>query len=453
MSSGTEVAGKWDFFLSYTQADRAWAEWIAWVLEEQSYKVLIQAWDFVPGSNWAAKMQAGIRDAARTIAVLSPAYLKSAYGGAEWQAAWASDPDGTSRRLLVVRVADCDRPGLLAQIVSIDLFGVAEDQARAALLQMAAAAQSGRAKPAHAPRFPGAHRAVPAEPGFPGEQAEEQPGISGTTLWRATLSGHDAASLSHLMQIGMSHRGYMRPSGTEPPSVRIGLAVPSGPVSPTASASAMRTRFIEFLQASPIMATVTGITCPSRDASWHRQAGNGPATLEAALTSAEAAAEQAPVAAAKLLLPETGHQRYGGDPERAVLILHIEPRNRDGLPASPAKLATWYKLVLCSLAATRLLASFLTAELGLNASVTPSAQAGLWLKANGSLTELIDAGELQRLAGGACSSEISLYAIADASGKAARDVAVDLLSYVCEYGLRLDEYEPVLRGLVAEPSP
>jgi hypothetical protein len=31
-------------------------------------------------------MQAGARDAARTIAVLSPEYLKSVYGGAEWQA-------------------------------------------------------------------------------------------------------------------------------------------------------------------------------------------------------------------------------------------------------------------------------------------------------------------------------------------------------------------------------
>ncbi len=26
-----------DFFISYTQADRAWAEWIAWTLEEKGY--------------------------------------------------------------------------------------------------------------------------------------------------------------------------------------------------------------------------------------------------------------------------------------------------------------------------------------------------------------------------------------------------------------------------------
>lgn len=67
----------WDFFVSYTQADRAWAVWIAWVLEEAGYRVLIQAWDFVPGSNWVKRMQDGTARAARTIAALSDEYLES----------------------------------------------------------------------------------------------------------------------------------------------------------------------------------------------------------------------------------------------------------------------------------------------------------------------------------------------------------------------------------------
>src|SRR5216684_301367 len=45
--------GGWDFFVSYAQPDRAWAEWIAWQLEEGGYRVLIQAWDMVPGADWA----------------------------------------------------------------------------------------------------------------------------------------------------------------------------------------------------------------------------------------------------------------------------------------------------------------------------------------------------------------------------------------------------------------
>jgi hypothetical protein len=66
----------WDFFVSYTQTDLAWAEWIAWELEKAGYRVLVQAWDFVPGRNWPERMQAAIQNAVRTIAVLSEAYLE-----------------------------------------------------------------------------------------------------------------------------------------------------------------------------------------------------------------------------------------------------------------------------------------------------------------------------------------------------------------------------------------
>jgi TIR domain len=79
---GGDARRGWDFFVSYTQADRAWAEWIAWVLEEDGYRVLIQAWDFVPGANWLQGMQEGTSEAERTIAVLSADYLQSVYGGA-----------------------------------------------------------------------------------------------------------------------------------------------------------------------------------------------------------------------------------------------------------------------------------------------------------------------------------------------------------------------------------
>jgi hypothetical protein len=163
------VAEEWDFFVSYTQADRAWAEWVAWTLEEAGHRVLVQAWDFVPGSNWVQRMQDGVTGAARTVAVLSPDYLGSVFGGAEWQAAWAADPAGRERRLLTVRVVDCERPGLLGQVVGIDLFGVAEAKAQTRLRDMVARAIAGRGKPATAPEFPGARgRAIRQEARFPG---------------------------------------------------------------------------------------------------------------------------------------------------------------------------------------------------------------------------------------------------------------------------------------------
>ena len=157
-----------DFFISYTQADRSWAEWMAWVLEEDGHKVLIQAWDFVAGSNWIQGMRAGASTAERTIAVLSPDYLASEFGTAEWEAAWASDPLGAKRKLLTVRVKACDRPDFLAAVVSVDLFGISEADARARLRTMVSSAISGRAKPAEPPGFPGYERAMPSAPQFPG---------------------------------------------------------------------------------------------------------------------------------------------------------------------------------------------------------------------------------------------------------------------------------------------
>jgi hypothetical protein len=55
------------FFISYTGADRVWAEWIAWQLEEAGHKVKILAWDFSPGGNFVVEMQKATVECERTI--------------------------------------------------------------------------------------------------------------------------------------------------------------------------------------------------------------------------------------------------------------------------------------------------------------------------------------------------------------------------------------------------
>jgi WD40 repeat protein len=192
--------GEWDFFVSYTKVDRPWAEWIAWVLEEVGYRVLIQAWDFVPGTNWIQLMQKGTRTADRTIAVLSDAYAKSAFGGAEWQTAWVADPTGAGRKLLVVRVANCARPGLLTGVVDVDLFGVSEADAKARLIGMIKAALQGRNKPLVAPDFPGADRAVQDQPGFPGGTSEGD-GLA-QTVGTSRVHVTPAVTADALMRLG-----------------------------------------------------------------------------------------------------------------------------------------------------------------------------------------------------------------------------------------------------------
>ena len=165
VAEGDGRAGR-DFFVSYTQADRAWAEWIAWLLEEDGHSVLIQAWDFVAGDNWVQRMRDGVAGSKRTIAVLSPDYLESEYGTAEWEAAWAADPLGAKHKLLPVMVRETEWPDLLGQVVGVKLYGVPEAQARARLRTMVAGALTGRVKPAYG-AVPRRGRVIPDEPLFP----------------------------------------------------------------------------------------------------------------------------------------------------------------------------------------------------------------------------------------------------------------------------------------------
>jgi TIR domain-containing protein len=139
-------------FISYTQADLAWAEWIAWQLEESGLQTILQAWDFHAGSNFILEMDSAAKRAQRTIVVLSTSYVNAAYTHPEWASALARDPTGEKRVLLPVRVQECTLTGLLAQVVYVDLVGLTQIEAKRMLLSQV---QGERGKPLAAPRFPG----------------------------------------------------------------------------------------------------------------------------------------------------------------------------------------------------------------------------------------------------------------------------------------------------------
>lgn len=167
LNDSAETKSK-QFFISYTSADRAWAEWIACELEANSYKTIIQAWDFRPGEDFVRKMQDALRDAERVIAVVSPQYFSSDFATAEWNAAFAEDPSGRKGRLLPVRVSEGELQGLPGPRIFIDLVGLDEKAAKATLL---AGISRQRARPAGPTQFPGA-TASPAgpAPAFPAQR-------------------------------------------------------------------------------------------------------------------------------------------------------------------------------------------------------------------------------------------------------------------------------------------
>jgi hypothetical protein len=140
-----------DFFISYTNADARWAEWIAWQLEEAGYSVILQAWDFRPGANFVSEMDRAISNVKRTLAVLSPQYLNALYTQPEWAAAFRQDPKGEQGILIPVRVEECELKGLLGQIIYVDLVGRDEGSASKILLK---GVRHERTKPDMAPTFP-----------------------------------------------------------------------------------------------------------------------------------------------------------------------------------------------------------------------------------------------------------------------------------------------------------
>jgi tetratricopeptide (TPR) repeat protein len=156
-----------DFFISYTQADRGWAEWLAWELEAAGYTTLLQAWDMPAGTAFVHAMDQALQRTRHSLLVLSPAYLRSAMAEAEWRPGFVADPSGSKRRLLPVRVEDCEPVGLLADRIWIDLVGTDEATARARLREEIPRALHGPRRPTTPPRFPRAPATAAARPRFP----------------------------------------------------------------------------------------------------------------------------------------------------------------------------------------------------------------------------------------------------------------------------------------------
>ncbi|GLQ77482.1 hypothetical protein GCM10007881_09980 [Mesorhizobium huakuii] len=171
-----------DFFISYTGVDKKWAEWIAYILEEEGFSTIVQVWDFRPGSNFVLEMQEASSAAERTIMVLSPDYLKSGMAAAEWASAFARDPQGLDRRVVPIMVRSCKPEGLLTAIVQIRIVDMDEGSARQAILD---GIDIKRAKPSNRPSFPGAPLALEHKD-FPGAQTTR------TRPIRSLLPGLDA---------------------------------------------------------------------------------------------------------------------------------------------------------------------------------------------------------------------------------------------------------------------
>jgi len=174
-----------DVFISYTPADVRWATWIAWQIERSGHRAIIQAWDFVPGTQFIDSMDRGLRTAWVMVAVLSPRYLTAEGCRMEWQTALRTDP----RMLVPVLVEPCELKGLLGPIMYIDLAGgLPEEESRARLVSGLEHALAGRAKPEQAPGYPpDGGSAAPALP--PPARSPSRPALAAAPVYPPEAAG------------------------------------------------------------------------------------------------------------------------------------------------------------------------------------------------------------------------------------------------------------------------
>jgi hypothetical protein len=155
-----------DFFISHAGRDTAWAEWLAWQLQQAGYAVELDVWDWAPGEDFVARTQRALERADRLLAVCTEAYFASAFGGAELRAAFAGSA-AAQGRVVPVLAESVTLPPLYAPLIHLDLTGLDEPTAAARL----------RARLTGPPPFP--------RPG-PTPLLGDKPGFAGTlpAVWK-----------------------------------------------------------------------------------------------------------------------------------------------------------------------------------------------------------------------------------------------------------------------------
>ncbi|RJL32498.1 FxSxx-COOH system tetratricopeptide repeat protein [Bailinhaonella thermotolerans] len=145
-----------DVYLSYVPEDRLWVDWITAVLTQAGFRVHPYG---PPGPEDAGRV---MEPGARTIALVSPAYLRSSRARETWQAVSRGELTGTGGQLVSIRVADVRLPPPYNDPVPIDLGArLDEEQAIAAVLRaLDRPVKAGEFADASIPRFPGVQPAI-----------------------------------------------------------------------------------------------------------------------------------------------------------------------------------------------------------------------------------------------------------------------------------------------------
>ncbi|MEE1740937.1 FxSxx-COOH system tetratricopeptide repeat protein [Streptomyces sp. BE147] len=160
-----------DLFLSYVAENRMWADWIESVLTRAGFRVVPRDVS-AERSERPEPADVTAENAARTVVLLSSAYLKSQRAVGLWDRAVSEDPGGGRRQLLPFRVGDVRLSAPYIDRNPVDLFRLDEVHATTALMRALDRPVQLVDGTSPGPRFPGTvpriWNAPPRNPGFTG---------------------------------------------------------------------------------------------------------------------------------------------------------------------------------------------------------------------------------------------------------------------------------------------
>jgi len=128
----TEQAGhKYDVFISYSHADRAWVrDELLPRLEGAGLRVCIDDRDFEIGVPSLINMERAVDDSRHTLVVLTPAWIESQWTEFESLLAGTADPAGRRRKLIPLMLKSCKLPPRISMLTYADFTRSLEREAQ-----------------------------------------------------------------------------------------------------------------------------------------------------------------------------------------------------------------------------------------------------------------------------------------------------------------------------------
>ena len=122
---------KTNFFITYHHSDELAARWIAAVLKEVPFSMLMESWDFLPGQKLIEKIEHMTTFSRCSLVLLSDRFLHAGGDALAWQLVTEKLD---SKAVVLLRIDSCDVEKVLGAVTYTNLFGMKEAEARKQLL-------------------------------------------------------------------------------------------------------------------------------------------------------------------------------------------------------------------------------------------------------------------------------------------------------------------------------